>query len=355
MPDKIEEIATIISEIKKDTRHGKVKFVVGDGFYSQRGIRSRKIIIEDAKSQDKIISNPKEEDRICWQAYESYRWNTANVLPPLRYFYMHHLCTTGNVSAIVTTNYDLYFDSIFTKVPLPHGFSLNPLINDEEYSWEGFYSKTSEASKALKLWKIHGSFSHISFIESRQKQNHIFKLPRFSIGYPADNPIDNYGLPSHDFLDSNTSSCDCDRIAHFIDMNFPRSCFCKVIEGATIDLLSDDTALVIAVGFTGKYEPSNPSDDKNEEIVPTLIKLSKSIPVYTILAPFQNPDDSFLYNELNPGRTSMKGDIENIFRNILIHYYDQTTSEGYKKLRSLDTDYQLEWVSSNLFKIKAYE
>lgn len=353
MPDKIEQLADLIYDIQTTGSGQKIKLVVGDGFYSQSGIKSRSIIIGDARSQGKEINSERDEDRYCWQTYETYRLNTLSNLPPKRFFYTHHLCKADIIRSIITTNYDLYFDSIFTKDPLPQNYILNPAIDDDEDSGESFYGKISDINEKLRLWKIHGSFSHISFMNSSHGHRHIFRLPNFSICYPTDNPIDDYGLPAHPFMGVD---CDCDRKAHFIDMNFNnRIAFDKAITGAIQELNKDDTGLVICLGFTGRYNLADPNDTINEELVPHLVSLASRVPVYVILAPFQDPRISFLYNELNSSNRVFKGNIESILKGILQRYYDKLGMDGNKELRNLAKHYQYSWVTSNLFNIIPYE
>lgn len=356
MTSKIEQLVDLIYDIQTGGSKRTIKLVIGDGFYSQKGIKSRSIIIEDIKSQGKEIINERDEDRYCWQTYEKYRWDTLNNLPVKRYFYTHHFCREGLISSIITTNYDLYFDSIFTKYPLPQGYILNPAIDDNEDSGEGFYGKISASNDKLRLWKIHGSFSHISFINSSYGHGHIFKLPNFAICYPADNPIDNYGLPSHAFMGASSLQCDCDRIAHFIDMNFiNRIPFEQAINGSIQELDKDDTGLVICLGFTGRYNPSDINDPLNEELTPYLVSLSSRVPVYVILARFQDPRESFLYNELHSSSRTFKGDIENILRELIQRYYDKFGMDGNTELRKIDKQYVSTWVNDNLFNIIPYE
>lgn len=344
MSEITEQVANIIAEIYTGSRSGKLKFIIGDGIYPQEGIKSRADIVEHALSSGKKRSSDIDEDRWCWQIYERYRWRSANVLPSKNYFYLYHLCRDNTVNAIITTNYDLYIDSIFTKYPLPQGYVLNPLIkHDGDYDGDDFYGKVSGGEK-LHLWKIHGSFSHISFITSNLKGNnsHIFKLPRILMGYPENYPTVEYGLPSHNFLNNTEANCNCNRMAHFTDMSFKRELFLKpIISGATLDLQDDNTAGIIIVGLTGQHDPANPQDERNEELVPLLIELAKKIPVYLILSPRQK-NDSYLYRMLT---NSMQGEVIDIFRRIFMSYYKMTG----RLISPIDDEYQREWAYGDKF------
>ena len=345
MPDKLEEIASIMSEIHKGTRPGSIKFIFGDGFYPHTAIRSRDKIIEQRLSQGKNISNVTEEDKLCWKLYDTYRIFSANHLPPLVYYYIHYLCRNTNVSSLISTNYDLRFDSIFAQDPLPQAIVLNPIINDGDDSGDDFYGKISDATTKLRYWKIHGSFSHISFIDSVCGFNHIYKLPhpRVNLIY-ADKAIQ-----YDNFFQSLNLRCSCNRMAHLIDMNFHRTAFSRVIDGAISDLNSSDTGIVIIIGFTGRYDTLNPTHPWNEELVPHLINLSDNLPVYTILAPFQKRKDSDLYRELDSNKTALQGDMQDILSEILINYFNSLSIDGTTQLEEIDKQYIISWKDNSLF------
>jgi hypothetical protein len=362
---KIESLAKLLADISQGRINGKIKIVVGDGFYSQLGIKSRQIIISDAQSQGKIVDTDIEKDSTCWRVYEVYRWRSGNVLPPRRYFFLHHLVTLGLVNAIITTNYDLFLDSIFIKDKILQGHTLNPLINDVDCNWDEFYNKITDIATKLRLWKIHGSFSHSSFMKYSSSSCHIFKLPRFLVGYPMIDPSIEHGLPSHDHLgpvnhpcveiaSNSLDNCQCSRLAHFIDMNFARDRFNRVIDAAIVDLKASDTAAVVAIGFTGYFDSSSPGDTKNEEIVPHLIEISRRVPVYAILAPHQNPNDSHLYKMLDPYGNSMKGDLDSILRELLTSYYDLISRNGISKIQDLIRQFNINWKHGELFVTEPY-
>ncbi len=350
MPNKLDKIASLISEIHKGQRQGKIKFVIGDGFYSQRGIITRQEIIDNAISQGKAIRNTKDEDITCWNAYDYYRVYSANHLSPKRYYYIRHLCSTMHVGSLITTNYDLRFDSIFDRDPLTQGIILNPVINSGENNGDNFYSEILLAQNKLRFWKIHGSFSHVSFIQSEYGHNHIFKLPNIRV----DRIYEDYIIHHDDFCQSLNLNCSCNRMAHFIDYNFldRNRYFNRVIDGAIQDLNANDTGMVITMGFTGRFNPSIPSDPRNEELVPHLLTVSESKPVYTILAPFQNINESFLYKALDIKETALQGDIGEILRHIVINYFDKISIDGKQKLKEIDKMYLL-W--NNLFNPIPYE
>ncbi len=344
MPNKLDKIASLISEIHKGQIQGKIKFVIGDGFYSQRGTITRQEIIDNARTQGKEIKNISDEDITCWNAYDYYRVYSANHMSPKRYFYMRYLLSTGIVSSIITTNYDLRFDSIFERDPLPQGMILNPIINSGEDNGNDFYGEILSVQNKLRFRKIHGSFSHISFIQPEFSHNHIFKLPNIRV----DRIYEDHIIHHDDFCQSLNLNCSCNRMAHYIDYNFldRNRYFNRVINGAIQDLNADDTGSVITMGFTGRFNPSNPSDPMNEELVPHLLTLSRNVPVYTILAPFQNIKESFLYTSLASKETALRGNIGDIFRDILIKYFDKISIDGNKKLEEIDKSYLL-W--NNLF------
>ena len=147
-----------------------------------------------------------------------------------------------------------------------------------------------------------------------------------------------------------------DRKAHFIDMNFNnRISFDKAITGSIQELNKDDTGLIICLGFTGRYNPADTTDEMNEELVPHLVSLANRVPVYVILASFQDTRESFLFNEFFSSNKSFHGDIEIILREILQRYYGKLGMDGKKELRNLDKQFFSSWSTSNLFDNIPYE
>ncbi len=360
MQDKIDRVVRILHEISANPQKGKLKLIVGDGIFPQNGIFSRMEIIKEAISQGKEIKNITDEDRVCWRYYEACRWTTGNLLPPQQYFYIWKLCSNNLVGSIITTNYDLYFDSIFYKDSIPQGHILNPINEDHEYCYEGFFGPISKIENRLRLWKIHGSLSYASFMKSNTSDSHIFKLPRFLVGFPKENPVGEFALKSHDHLglelsgsgiDENSLNYDsCDRLAHFTDLNFNRSIFSRIINAAISDLSAEDTAFILTLGFTGYYDEINKDDSKNEELVPIILDLAHKIPVCQILGSNQDPSRSFLYSKLQETSNGfvMKGLPKFMLRDILQQFLDLSTGSEIP-YRECEEYYVKRWVCGPLF------
>jgi len=360
MPEKTEEIAEILKAVRDGAPTEKVVMVVGDGIAPRPAIKPRPTYLEYARSTGKLINGVLDEDRICWRYYETERWTSGNVYPERTHYYAWRLCYENLVHCVVTNNYDLQFESMFHKDPLPQGTILNPVASDSEYRYEGFYGQKSQINDKVQLFKIHGSLGFASFMQSNHPEPLIFKLPHFLVGFPKKNPTDDFALSAHDYLGHEMAvagvvhpslkSDRCERLGHFIDFNFPRSVFSRLINGAYETLNSPDVKLVLVVGFTGYYDPANAADPFNEELVPVLLNIADRVPVFYLLNSSQNPARSYLYAQL-PNKAkghvfqdSVRPALVDIVRNLsqLITGNETLSKEwGYY--------YQDNWVSGYLF------
>ncbi len=121
-----------------------------------------------------------------WKHLEYSRFWTLNNTPPLGYFLLHYLAKNNAIRTIITTNYDLFLNSIFSRFDCAQKTYFNPAINEHEFNWEEYYSTKKITDKnTLKIFKIHGSLTHVVFRKCYDNQNHshIFKLPSFLIGF----------------------------------------------------------------------------------------------------------------------------------------------------------------------------
>lgn len=360
MPEACIEIAEILKDVRDRALPGKVALVVGDGIDPQLAIKPRPRYIEYARSQGITINTIFDEDRQCWRYYETERWSSWNIKPALAYYYAWRLCFEELIHCIITTNYDLWFESMLHKDPLRQGFTLNPVASDTEYLYEGFYEQQSQILNKMQLFKAHGSLNFASFIDSAHPEPLIFKLPQFLVGFPRSKPRDEFALPAHNYLGCELATSGivhpsfiidrCDRLAHFIDFNFPRSVYSRVINSSFDVLDSADVNLVLVIGFSGFYDTSDSTNPFNEELVPVLLDIANSVPVYQLLNTNQNPTQSYLYNELQSKRNCRA--FQETARNFLVdlmRHLSQLIAGDETLSREWLEYYEENWVSGNLF------
>jgi hypothetical protein len=192
--------------------------------------------------------------------------------------------TDGVCSNLITTNYDLFFDTIWKKYP--DFIGTNPILDNHEYDWEGYYS--SRKNKRC-YWKIHGSLSHVVFKSEKGSKNpYIFSLPRFAVSsnkpgiataYRLKHTIPYLGYEAHVY--TKTDFCQIrhlsPRFIPYIDWSFGnnRSLFNKEILGAkTVLSKPDSIAAIVLIGFRGFYDPKG--HPWNEELYEDLIQLLDS-------------------------------------------------------------------------------
>ncbi|MBF0555716.1 MAG: SIR2 family protein [Nitrospirae bacterium] len=366
----VDEIATHLVDVKRGARPAKVKLIVGDGIAPISGIYSREKILTDRNLIGTLgVADQREQDRACWIQYERYRYTTDNEVPAGPYYALWRMLEEGLVNAIITTNYDQHFNSMLSRDPVGVGYVLNPVNGSTDYDHEGFYSDKTATSNKLRLWKIHGSLSHAAFFEDPLNELHIFRLPRFVVGFPEEDPCNSYGITSyHDHMGPEytkyrlrvpQSRDNCKYMRHFIDINgFQRSHFQNLIDGAIADLTDPDTAIILVLGFVGSYNTSNISDPYNEELVPPILDMAKTknIPTYQIVNPAQRKkaETAYLYKELEMIKRTSCFDINGFLNQILLTYLEKLCGDKNGAVGSF-TDwsryYRDKWKSGDLFKL----
>jgi hypothetical protein len=241
--------------------------------------------------------SPSEIDRICggdfgkraveWSYYELARFISANGLPPTYYYYIWLLCARGLTDCLITTNYDLYWDSIVDKVG---GFGdpvfTRPVVNSGEV-----IDQHPADPNAIVMWKLHGTLDVIRFETCGCCYEH---PPVLVGGIPQliKNKCDAHGASW--FHDANhpptpgSNVCDwaspTGPVVHFTDEANPsRTWFEDLRESAEADLYSGGLALVVTVGFNFGL---------NEEINDWVkdICTNRGIPVIMLFDADKSPD-----------------------------------------------------------------
>jgi hypothetical protein len=265
-------------------------FVVGNG------IRQVSNILND--DQVKVLASKRNYipgtvayREFKWRLFEYARYHTANSLPSRAHCYIQRLIADYACSDLITTNYDLFFDSIWRKFP-SLAVATNPVAADHEYLWDGYYSWRKRSRRPRRYWKIHGSLSHGVFRSKKPYPTSymLVGLPRCAIGTNQPNIAAAYGLdttspflgyealefPGTNFPDHNRLDA---TFEPFIDWTYgnDRTLFTREIAEAKKVLRNTrSTAAIVLIGFRGYHNPSNPHDPWNEELVPVLQDLIKS-------------------------------------------------------------------------------
>lgn len=224
------------------------------------------------------ISHPRHgrlraRDQSSWSRIEHVRLMTQNVEPFRSYQFIFHLVRLQLVQAIITTNYDLTLDSLFSRLAPHMNVKINPILNPREYNHQGYCSPQDPG--ALPIWKIHGSLSHVLF----RKCKTLFPCPDFVIPFDPMDILDEFDhLISHVYLPRHASCCSarrslsrresrCEYYVHVMDWKIPNfsrhPIFQRIIRGSMAEFHKDPYAILI-LGFKGNK--TSPGDPRHEEI-----------------------------------------------------------------------------------------
>lgn len=277
----VHRFAKLIDELYKQPaqQREQVLFFVGNGIQRVANILYHDSINALAKS--KGIHDEDELIAYRWRLFEFARYYTTYTLPSFAHCHIHRLVSDKVCSDVVTTNYDLFFDSIWKKYPELE-VQMNPTLLPGEYHWDNYRSQY-QAGKP-RYWKIHGSLSHVVFREESGSGHLIHKLPDIAIPTNIDSIAKSFNLdtaapfmgfhkfhypatyfPNHDVIKSSFEP--------FIDWTYHnnRSLFQREISAITDHLRNpSNLAGIFLIGFTGYYNESNDGDPWNEELTPVI-------------------------------------------------------------------------------------
>lgn len=282
----LADFATIVDSLYARRRMRRklpqrIVFIVGNGVLQVSNILNDADLRRTAKPKHTKTAEAWEAYK--WRHFELARYFTATALPTFAHCCIHKLVEDGLCRDVITTNYDLYFDTIWERAP-QLGVMRNPVCTSDDYLWDDYYSHRS-AGNGPRYWKIHGSLSHICFRPNGSHgQAHIYSLPRFAISINDGKLAANYGIPTQapfmgfeSAMHPNTSftpQTDLEsRFSPFIDWTYnnDRSNFQKEILGAKAVLRGcRSIAAVFMLGFSGYYNDADPNDPWNEELIPEL-------------------------------------------------------------------------------------
>ncbi|MBM3332118.1 hypothetical protein FJY68_09785 [candidate division WOR-3 bacterium] len=285
----------------------RITFVVGNELQPMRSIRRFSTVVrlmkeglaakKDAAGLARLEAeqeSPSGQDRIRWKFHEHARFVSANGQPVKTYFYIVELARNDAIDAVITTNYDLWLDSLMMDGRFPARGVLNPQADlglaDRS---DGYYAIESRA-RVPKIWKVHGSLSHVSF----RKCHCLFRLPRFIVGR-ADEGFVTFGRFSHRHYierrggQSPRAECiagDCGEYVHHLDTNYEgsvRDTFGPEITAACSHIANcSDRTCIILVGFRGS--------EVEELNKPLIDRVRRRLPVLAIFSSDQARDSKLL-------------------------------------------------------------
>ena len=208
-------------------------------------------------------------------------------MPSFTHCCIWKIVNDGLCDNVITTNYDMFFDSIWTKYPNLRVL-MNPVLRRGEFNWEGYFSSASK-TPATNYWKLHGSLSHIAFkFGGTGTKSHIFKLPRFMVSSNEPEtksyfslkhslPFLGYEAERHPKTHFYLTESQDDHFIPFIDWSFSndRTPFEREIKWAQSKIKQvDSIAAILIIGFSGYFDPKR--SPRNEEIVEGLNALLNS-------------------------------------------------------------------------------
>lgn len=360
-----EELGNIIKNVRTSKTKNKLFLIIGNGIDPIHEINiPQKIVRQEQRKENrkakkegrkpkKIGESAEEIHRICWKNFEYVRLFTSNALPIFAYFLIWYLGEEGIVDNILTTNYDQFFDSIYQKILSKRNLAINPILGKEEYDWQGYYSARQISNKAIKLYQVHGSLSHVIFLDCvKNLHPHIFRLPTFLMGFNTTDirlkyPVKllhfslNYLNRIYKGLPSIMCSGDTGYYVHFVDTWFKdKKFFQREIDEALKSLINPKhIEAILSVGFTG-----SPKEELIEPI--KRIVKDKKVPFFYAISQEQEKrillKKDYLYHDIihySPDRFE-------VFSNGSDFLTDLLGKSGFD-LNDLSAKYKADWVFSN--------
>jgi len=274
-----------------DGERRKLVLVIGAGISQLSTIRHPRVILSsNAPHVKECLKCPHsdkayERQRAVWSAFEYNRLYSRNVLPPQSYYFMARLCGSGLVRSILTTNYDSFLWSIFTKDQNLPEIIINPVLPraaTEIASYRNHY----EPDK-LGIYFIHGSFEWAQFKECRC----LVPLPPWAVGTNLWRVEESWGgVFFHDYHEGHNFS-PTGPAQHFIDWNLGnRDPFAEEIDAARreIEWAENNGGVLLLLGFMGTRCPRLPS--WHEELAAPIAAAAHKIPTFMVITEEQDTE-----------------------------------------------------------------
>ncbi len=286
---ELARLGAIIDQlfVKHRRRAGLSKrlvFVVGNGIDNVNNIINDDGLRQKAGGRFK---KPRAFEAYKWRHFEYARYYTSNTLPSFAHCCIFKFVEAGLCRDVITTNYDMFFDTIWRRFGTV-GIRQNPVLDPGEYDWEDYYAVKSETVSNPSYWKIHGSLSHVCFQpRDPDGQPHLHRLPRFAISGNDDRLARSFKIPTQaPCLEFESKRFHATTFTHpsqlkpsfspFIDWTYAndRARFAREISAAKAVLRKPrNIAALILIGFSGYFNEADGSDPWNEELVPDVLRL----------------------------------------------------------------------------------
>ena len=284
----LRKLGSIIDDLFARQHSGRppnkwLVFIIGNGIDPVDNIINDKTLRLKAGSRYKTT---KSFEAFKWRHFEYARYYSSTSLPSFAHCCIYKFVEAGLCRDVITTNYDMFFDTLWQHSP---GLRVhqNPVAEDDEYSWEGYYSSQRGAMVCPRYWKIHGSLSHVCFGGRCGRRHNIHRLPRFAISANDDSLARKFRIATQAPFMGFEVACyprtlcadQADLIGGFspyIDWTWDndRARFQREIEGAKAVLRSPGKiAAVFLIGFSGYFNKRDLNDPWNEELVPEIRNL----------------------------------------------------------------------------------
>jgi len=325
------EITRLLSLSRSKRR--RLVLILGAEVSKLTSIRHPKVIFKKnprfLRCQDCAHSTKEyEQQRATWSEFEYHRMFSRNVLPEFAYYFIAKFCSLGLVRSILTTNYDSFLWSIFSKdskFPKP---LFNPVLNRNENDPFGYL--THKDSKKVGIFYLHGTFDWGQF----KNCGCLVNLPPWAVGTNLWSVQEDWGgVFLHDFQLGHNSN-PTGPVRHYTDWKIDRvdrSSFSREITAAKRELAwaIENNGLLLLLGFTGTYSHRLPG--WHEEISEKVAAAARRIPTFMVITSVQaekcrqgypSPDDptsaelSWLLNQVQGapfGETMVVNDINRWF------------------------------------------
>ncbi len=290
---------------------------------------------------------------MVWDDYEFARFVSTNLCPPITYYFLHLLCERNLVDSIVTTNYDMYWESVCTRIPTKkYQVVVYPRIQKNKIKSD----TVPKGEKTVRFWKIHGSFNILYHPECEDAIVH----PPTVIG--AISPYflhklckNRYPDTFHDYPFSKGDSCGLCRLIgrtgpaiHFTDAFSPqRNPFRLLMKEALTDFLSPGRGMILSVGFRCGI---------TEELRPIILRLATTtVPIVMFLHEEQQKLDRPLLEriERNPLSVVLHGVLEENLERFLRALFFRIFALGDTEWRKLVEGYR-NWQGQQYFMYKIF-
>jgi len=337
----------------------KLVLVIGAGISQLSTIRHPRVILSGKASPHlkkclkcRHSDETYERNRAVWSEFEYSRLFSRNVLPPQSYYFMAQLCGAGLVRSILTTNYDSFLWSIFTRDRSLPDIIINPLLSRHSTDASG-YRNHSDPEK-LEIYFLHGSFEWAQFKDC----GCLVALPAWAVGTNLWRVEERWGgVFFHDYREGH-SLRPTGAAQHFIDWNLGnRDPFTPEIDAARgeIEWAKNNGGVLLLLGFMGTHCPRLPS--WHEEISAPIVAAAQRTPTFMVITDEQD-GESRLRKRNRPWIRERRWLLNKIAKapQGQVHIYPDITDWFIEHLagtrldpEEIDQDFNERWVFQQLF------